>query len=153
MKWNHDYLRVSEDLDYIIMASINLLESVFKVRNRDISEKERILLEMIFLKYLYSELMQTFAPKVPKWDGNMLGDSVIKFLINDLLLSEEYSLKGLAEYTSYCEDVIYDVALGVNRQPTLEFSAKIVELHFLARRDLYTPIINKAIKNIFTDIN
>jgi hypothetical protein len=75
-------------------------------------------------------------------------NSTIRNLVNDLLSSNEYSIDGLATYTGYPEDVIYDIAAGMNNNPTLVSAIKIIELHIMCRQDLYIDIAKKITSKI-----
>ena len=77
---------------------------------------------------------------------------VIRGIVNDLLTNSDYSVQGLANYTGYPEDVIYDLAIGMNTNPTLNLSTKIVELHAIARRDFYSELIKKVITKLTNDL-
>lgn len=78
----------------------------------------------------------------------MLNTSVIRGLVNDLLSDNEYSLEGLAVYTGYPEDAIFDLIAGINTNPTIGLSTKIIELHAIARRDFYDGLVKKILANL-----
>lgn len=131
------------------MAANDLLESMLRICVGKVSEKEKLLLEIIFFKYLYAQLKKTIESiECKQTEEAMLDGSVIRILINDLLISGEYSLQGLANYTDYSEDVLYDIAAGINNQPTLSLATKIIELHALARQEFYSFLVNKTIKQV-----
>lgn len=73
----------------------------------------------------------------------MIEEQFIRYIINDLITSEEYTLPGIAYYTNTPEEVIYDLASGANNNPSLRLSRKIVELHQSTRPELYTHLIKK----------
>lgn len=140
---------------FLIMASTGLLEILLRGQYDSLTKKEKLLLEIVFFKYLHEELQYSFSStkrKNKRTEKSMLNGNVIRVLINDLLTSEEYSIEGLANYTGYSEDVIYDVAAGINDQPTLALSTKIIELHSVARQDIYNTLITKVIKQVITPI-
>ena len=130
------------------MSATDLLESLFRCNICKLSIKERRLSELIIFKYLYRELLQYFEINITEREENMLYGSIIRGIINELLLSEEYSLEGLANYTGYPEDVIYEIAAGININPTLPLSAKIIELHSLAKPEVYNSLIKKMVAHI-----
>ena len=73
-------------------------------------------------------------------------------MINDILLSEEYTLPGIACYTQMPEDVVNDIATGLNTNPSVKFIRRIIELHRIVRRDLYAQIMKKiTIENSLTE--
>lgn len=133
------------------MAAANLLDSLFRLYFDKLSKKERLLLEIILFVHLYQELIECYeAESNHKMEGSMRSGSVIRGIVNDLLV-DEYSVQGLANYTGYPEDVIYDLAAGMNTNPTLTLSAKIIELHAIARRDFYNELIKKVIVKLAND--
>ena len=75
----------------------------------------------------------------------MLEECLIKYIINDILSTEEYSLSGIAYYTNSPEDVIYEIAMGNNTNPSLFLSKKIIELHRSVRPYLYHELIKKVV--------
>ncbi len=79
----------------------------------------------------------------------MLETNLIRFIINDILSTKEYDLSGIALYTDTPEDVIYDLACGCNINPTFLLSRKIIELHRMARPNLYQEIANKIKQRLF----
>lgn len=128
------------------MAATDLLESLFRPYFDKPSKKDRLLLETILFIHLYQELIICFSEKNGhKKESSMVNGPVIRSIVNDLLVNNEYSLQGLANYTGYPEEVIYDVAVGMNTNPTLTLSTKIIELHAIARRDFYSELIKKVI--------
>jgi len=131
------------------MAATNLVDSLFHFYFDNLTKKEKVLLEIIFFVYLYHELIDFYKEKYNhNMEGSMINGFVIRGLVNDLLINEEYSIQGLANYTGYPEDVICDVAAGMNTNPTLILSAKIVELHAVARRDFYHDLIKKIMSKL-----
>jgi hypothetical protein len=101
--------------------------------------------EVFKIKYKeYSDLIQTIA----EMENNMLEANFIKCIINDILLTEEYTLEGIACYTQTPEEVIYDIATGNNITPSLSLSRKIIEIHRSVRADLYKDIFKKIISTI-----
>lgn len=57
-------------------------------------------------------------------ENTMLEIKFISNIINDILSTEEYNLPGLAFYTGAPEDVIYELASGLNPNPTFFLSKK-----------------------------
>ena len=75
----------------------------------------------------------------------MLEANFIRCVINDILLTNEYTLQGIAYYTQTPEDVIYDIAVGNNQSPSFPLSRKIIEIHRTIKPDLYRNILKKII--------
>lgn len=76
-------------------------------------------------------------------ENEIMETKVVRDVINDILSTEEYTLTGIACYTQTPEDVVYEVASGLNTNPSATFLRKIIELHRSIRRDLYREIIKK----------
>ena len=76
----------------------------------------------------------------------MFDTDFLNFVIEDILLTEEYSLAGIANYTHVPEDVIRDLVSGINKTPSSFVWRKLVELHSTIRRDLYRDLINKIMQ-------
>ncbi len=73
----------------------------------------------------------------------MIEANFVRFVINDILASEEYTLGGIAFYTRTPEDALYDVATGININPSLSLTRKIVELHRSVKPTLYQNLMRK----------
>lgn len=76
----------------------------------------------------------------------MIEANFVRFVINDILASEEYTLGGIAFYTRTPEEVLYDVATGINTNPSLSLSRRIIELHRSVKPGLYQSLMNKLVK-------
>jgi hypothetical protein len=77
--------------------------------------------------------------------NTMVEENFIVDVIKDLLISQEYSLEGIAHYTQTPEEVICDIAAGWNQSPSLQLSRKLISLHRLARPHLYREIMKKVV--------
>jgi hypothetical protein len=78
--------------------------------------------------------------------------SALLFVINDIIMSEEYSLEGVANYTQIPEEVICDIISGKNKTPSLHISRKLINLHRTVRPDVYKKVIEK-IKTQYLETN
>ena len=78
-------------------------------------------------------------------EDEIMESEVVRCIINDILSTEEYSLAGIAYYTNMPEDVIYEVAIGKNTDPSSSLLRKIVVLHRLVRPDLYQMLMGKMV--------
>lgn len=114
---------------------------------------EKILLEIKLFNCIYYELCEIFKARHKEYqrliksnfdqEDNMYGINFMQEMIKDILSTEEYSLTGIATYTHIPEDVLCDVASGMNNNPTFAFSRRLFELHINVRRDLYEGIMQK----------
>jgi len=133
------------------MSKMGFLFCSLNQGNCRLSPAEKILLEVKLFIHLYHELSDIFMSrymgyqKLIKYDQekNMNGIKFMQEVIKDILSTEEYSLAGIANYTRIPEDVLSDIAAGMNANPTLELSRKLFELHVTVRRELYDRIMRK----------
>ncbi len=134
------------------MTATDLVISLLRDPCDNLTQNEKTFLEMITFNYLYQQLLTTFQETFGNHREEFMIDGVlIQNLVNDLIASSDYSISALASYTGYPEDVIYDLASGMNLQPTLSLSTKIIELHALSRREFYSGLIRKILDKIKLD--
>lgn len=125
-----------------------LQQSIFKL-----PLAEKILLEVKLLNRIYHELSELFQSRYKEYqqlikcnlnqEENMAGIRFMQEIIKDILSTKEYTLAGIATYTHIPEEVLSDVATGLNADLTFEASRKIFELHISVRRNLYDEIMRK----------
>jgi hypothetical protein len=60
-------------------------------------------------------------------------------------------LQGIAYYTDIHEDVLTELASGLNTKPLAVFLLKIIALHKTVRKDLYISIRNKIKSSLFLE--
>ena len=123
-----------------------LINSLGLRLGRSFTKQEIIILEMVIHVNVCRELKEYFKPEFSmndfkKMEDGMLEGSIIRRLVQDLLMNEDYSLSGLAAYTGFPEEVIYDLVSGINYNPTLTLANKIIKLHIVARRELYVSFL------------
>ena len=117
------------------------------------SKLEIRLLEAEITAHLVNELMEFFKSKYcaknglhktcTKGEAVMLDINFLKVMLQDILVTGEYTLDGIVCYTGYHEDTIHEVAAGFNTNPSFALFYRFVELHRLARRDLYEVLRKK----------
>ncbi len=137
------------------MSSTQPLCHLVGINSQKLSKNENILLEAELFSRLCEELKNIFREQYQRYfdllkfdrerEDTMLEASFLRFLLNDILLTEEYSLEGIAYYTQIPEDVICDVMAGTNSAPSLPLSRKIIDLHRSVRPNLYREIIKKIL--------
>ena len=114
---------------------------------------EKILLEINLLNCIYYELCEIFKARHKEYqrliksnfdqEDSMYNVKFMQEMIKDILSTQEYSLAGIAAHTHIPEEVLYDVASGMNSNPTFELSRRLFELHINVRHDLYQGIMQK----------
>lgn len=135
------------------MSAIEPLSQLIGINATMLSKEENILLEIEIFSRLCEELKEVFRQQYRDYfhlmkfntemENTMLESKFIRFLIQDILSTDEYSLEGIAHYTQIHEDVLYEVYTELNTQPSAALLRKIIELHRTVRRDLYQQITKK----------
>jgi len=135
------------------MSATEFLCQIVGVKPHQLSRKENIILEADLFARVCEEIKEFFKAqyrgyfRLIKCNAemeNVVMESVyVRHVINDILSTEEYTLSGIACYTQTPEEVVYEVAMGLNTNPSSAFLRKIIELHRSIRPDLYREIIRK----------
>jgi len=135
------------------MAAIEPLCSVMKINSNVLSREENWIVEAELFMRLYTGLIDFFKTLNQDYfrlfkfnsemENNMLEVNFLRHIIKDILLSQEYSLEGIALYTQSSEEVICDLVTGKNTEPSLPLSRKIIDLHRTVRPKLYREIMKK----------
>jgi len=135
------------------MSAIQPLYDLIGIRSSCLSKEECILLEADLFVRICSELTNIFRQENKQYfrlmkftlemEDTMLETNFIRLIIKDILSTEEYSPRGIACYTDTHEDIVQDLASGLNTKPLAIFLRKIIELHKLVRPDLYLTIGKK----------
>ncbi len=136
----------------IPMPKTDLLKSLLR-RPLKLSRTEKFLLEIKFFLALSHKLNKIFKTKYDAYqqliksnkENTMEEVKIIQEVIRDIILSEEYSLSGIARYAHVPEEIVYDLAIGLNTNPTFKVAKKLFELHVSVRRELYKEIIEKIL--------
>lgn len=135
------------------MSAIQPLCSLIGINPNKLSREEIFILEAELLTHICKELKEFFKYQhrdyfrlmkfTREMEETMLDVNYIRFVIKDILYTEEYTLNGIAYYTQTPEEVVYEIATGCNSRPSATFLQKIIDLHRSVRRDLYNTIIKK----------
>lgn len=120
-----------------------------------LSNEELIVLEAECLSWLYEEMLAYFQASAIAYaqllksstekENTMLENNFLRCIVNDILKSNEYTLNGIAYYTDSSKDVIEEILLGINQNPSLTLAKKLIDLHRSIRPDLYKAILAKAV--------
>ena len=135
------------------MSAIEPLCHLVGVSPAKLTKEENLILEMELFVHICEELKESFNKKFKecfraiKYSGEMervMNEAnFVRCVINDILLTEEYTLDGIAYYTQTPRDVVYELAIGSNASPSAMLLRKILELHRSVRRELYVVIMKK----------
>lgn len=139
------------------MAAMELLCHLIGVDSQKLSKEENLILEAILFTRLCDELKEILRKQYKnyfylmrldlKLEDDVLEESFIRCILNDILASEAYTLPGIAIYTQTPEDALYEILSGNNNNPSLTLSRKIIELHLSIRKELYQSILVKIVKD------
>ena len=151
--WLHSRYTFSKGGSSIIMSAMESLCHLIGIDFRDLSREETFIIEAELFARLCDELKMYFKKQYRDYflvinmntemEEIMLEDNLMRCVINDILASEEYTISGIALYTSTPEEVIYDVATGINTAPSALIFRKVMALHRTVRRELYDELMRK----------
>lgn len=137
----------------IIMTALKPLCRLIGINPRRLSKEEHGLLEAALLIRICKEIKEVFREQHKEYfclmkftkekEKIMIDANFIRLIIQDILSTEEYTLQGIAYYTDTNQDVVEEVATGLNISPSATFLQRVIELHQSVRHDLYNVIIKK----------
>lgn len=135
------------------MSAVQELCCLYGINPKQLSKEENILLEANLFACLCEELKEIFKNHnrdffrllkfTKEMENEMLEANFIRCIVKDILSTEEYTLDGIACYANSPEEVIHEIAAGLNANPSLLLARKIIELHRSIRPDLYRSIMSK----------
>jgi hypothetical protein len=135
------------------MPAIQPLSDLIGLNTSQLSQEEKTLLDADLFVRVCNELTEVFRQQNKKYfhlmkftlekENAMLESSFIRLIIRDILSTGEYSLQGIAYYTDIHEDVVQELAAGLNTKPLATVLWKIIELHKSVRHNLYYSIGKK----------
>lgn len=142
------------------MPSIEPFIHLLGINTSILTTPEKILLEAELFERVCNKLKEIFRKQYHEYfslinfskkkEDLMLDQHFVRFIINDILESEEYSIKGIAYYTNTFQDVLEELATGCNTNPSAFLFRKLIFLHQSVRRSLYDYIIKKIITEYTT---
>jgi len=128
------------------------------INPKKLSKRELRLLEADLFVRICRALKEYFRKKYKSYfyfmkysvdkENLMLEENFIRYILNDILLTEEYTVKGIAHYVGTHEDVINDIASGINTKPTAYCYLRIIEIHRSVKKDIYKEIAKKITEDI-----
>lgn len=135
------------------MAALESLSYLMGIDTHTLRHKEKILFEAELFTHICEELKEEFRKKHKDYfysikfanekENLMLEARLVQDVIQDILSTDEYNLKGIAYYTDSFEEVVEEFATGINTNPSAIFLRKLILLHLSVRRELYNYIKKK----------
>lgn len=121
------------------------------------SKNEQTFLEASFFLGICNELKNIFKKQHKEYfnlikftiemENIMLDANFICLVIKDILSTNEYTTAGIAHYLNIHEDILHEIIIGINTNPSAILLQKIIDLHQSVRPDLYREIIHKIALN------
>ena len=140
-------------MDTITMPATEPLCYLMGISPTTLTKEENLIIEVVLFIHICEALKEEYKIKhkdyfrILKCNAEMeyatMETKFLSSVINDILSTEEYTLPGIACYTQTPEDVVYEIAAGINTSPSAIFLRKIIELHRSIRQELYREIIKK----------
>jgi hypothetical protein len=121
----------------------------------NLTRTELLVVELAFLIHIHASLKDWIRESYKEYfhtlnftqemEEEMIKANLISNLIKDILITQQYTIEGIAMYTNAPPEAIEDVLSGKNHQPSFELAQRIIDLHKMVRPKLYKEIINKII--------
>lgn len=136
------------------MPTPELFCQLVNINSTALTKKELMFLELELFSHVLKELKTLFAHRQQDYfrllkftyemENTMIENNFIRYLINDILSTGDYSIEGIAYHTQIPEEVIFEFVTGRQDGLSLSLSQKIIELHRTVRNDLYQMILKKC---------
>ena len=141
------------------MPAMDSLSQILCISTSQYSKHEKIILEAELFAITCDELTQHFTNGFQFIKSNFDKENstmelnLTMCIINDILLTEEYNLEGIAYHTQIPEEVILDILSGKNMTPSAWVLRKMIDLHRSVKQDLYKEITQKLVAKENAEIN
>jgi hypothetical protein len=137
------------------MPAMEPLYQLLKIKSLHLSPHQLFILEAEIFNSLYQALSTIFKLTFKEYfylmkfnhdmENDMIEENFIRFIINDLVSTDAYSLAGIATYTHFPEEVIHEAAVGNNKNPSLKLCRKLIELHRSVKPHFYEEVVKKIL--------
>lgn len=135
------------------MPAVEPLCHLIGINHTKFSKQENMLIEAELFLRICEELKEIIKNQYKDYfrfikinsetENIMLETIFTKLIINDILSTGEYTIQGIACYTDTHEDIIGELASGLNTKPLATCLRKIIELHRTVRKEVYQSIGKK----------
>lgn len=139
------------------MAAMEPLIRLLGIEPKEFSKHENLIIEAELFVRICDVLREGFKEDYKNYfyllkftvemENMMLDSNFLRLIIKDILSTEEYTIQGIANYTSTHEDVIYDIIAGQINSPSTSFLRGTIELHRMVRPELYASLTKKIVEN------
>ncbi|TAK71992.1 MAG: hypothetical protein EPO11_10690 [Gammaproteobacteria bacterium] len=120
---------------------INQSLSEFYNKHLHFSFFERLSLKIYIWHCLYQNL-RFFYQKRDVIDG-----CLIKQLVHEIVQTGKFSLESIAFYVNVPVDIIVDISVGINTDPSLSLAGKIIDLYISAKKSYYQTLIKRLMRH------
>lgn len=135
------------------MPAVQAFSHLLGMNNHALSHEEQRMLEAELFTRVCEELKENLREQYTNYfclmnftvemENAMLEENFLRLIIKEILLTEEYTLAGIAYYTCTHEDVVHEIIAGRNTSPSATFFRRVIELHRSVRQDIYQGIAKK----------
>lgn len=135
------------------MTAMEPLCELVGISASQFSIQENFMIEAIFFERIRRELKEFFIGKHKEnwWiakatlrkENEMIETSIIRWVVEDVLATEQYDLQGIACYTGIPEEDLQELYIGRMMNPSVFLFRRVIELHKSVRPTLYQEIIKK----------
>lgn len=139
-------MSAKEALSYLLQDNFN-----------NLSKPESFFVEATFFLRIYENFFETLKTQYKDYlkliknelgmEDEMVEANFLKFLVNDILSTNDYTLEGIANFIRTPIDAVLDVASGINNNPSLMLATKLIKLHSHVRKDLYGELMKRMISD------
>jgi hypothetical protein len=134
---------------------MELMSDLLGIKLSKFSKTECLILEGELFTRFCDEIKKLFKNKYcnyfrvmkfnAKAEDEMLEGHLVRYVIDDILATEDYTLQGIAYYTHVSEDLVYDMAIGNTLDPSSTVFRNMLKLHRSVRPGLYQKMMEKII--------
>jgi hypothetical protein len=135
------------------MSATEPLINLIGINPSKLSKEENIILEIELISRICEELKEFFRQQHREYfnlmkfnmemENSMLESKLLRYIIQDILSTNEYNIEGIAHYTNSHKDVLDEIYAELNQQPSATLLLRIIQLHRTVRQELYQKITKK----------
>lgn len=137
------------------MSAMEPLCLLLGVNPKKLSKYKIRFLEAELFVRIYAKLEEIFRNRYKNFfrlmnftlhmETTMLEANFVRFLIENMISTGNYTMQGIVSYTDTPEDTIHEIMIGRNTSPSVTFVRKLIELDRVARKDFYQAIVKESL--------